>query len=201
MFEWIADMIEGGGYAGIALLMLLENVFPPIPSELIMPLAGFVAARGDLSLPLVVLAGGAGSVAGALLWYYAGLWLGGERLKKLAARHGRWLTIAPSQVDKASGWFRRHSAASVLVGRLIPAVRTLISVPAGIAGMGLSRFLVYSTIGTALWSMVLAGAGYVLEGQYDKVAGWMDPAAKLVIAAFAALYAYRVATFRSKEQN
>ncbi|WP_286192099.1 DedA family protein [Roseomonas genomospecies 6] len=194
-------MVEGGGYAGIALLMLLENVFPPIPSELIMPLAGFVAARGDLSLPLVVLAGGAGSVAGALLWYYAGLWLGGERLKRLAARHGRWLTVAPSQVDEASGWFRRHSAASVLVGRLIPAVRTLISVPAGIAGMGLARFLVYSTIGTALWSMVLAGAGYVLEGQYDKVAGWMDPAAKLVIAAFAAWYAYRVATFRPKEQN
>ncbi|MDQ2103130.1 DedA family protein [Azospirillum isscasi] len=194
-------MVESGGYAGIALLMLLENVFPPIPSELIMPLAGFVAARGDLSLPLVVLAGGAGSVAGALFWYYAGLWLGSERLKRLAARHGRWLTVAPAQVDEAAGWFRRHSAASVLAGRLIPAVRTLISVPAGIAGMGLARFLAYSTIGTALWSLVLAGAGYLLEGQYDKVSGWMDPAAKLVVAAFAAWYAYRVATFRPEERN
>ncbi|MBK3734592.1 DedA family protein [Azospirillum brasilense] len=201
MFEWIADMVEGGGYAGIALLMLLENVFPPIPSELIMPLAGFVAARGDLSLPLVVLAGTVGSVAGALFWYYAGRWLGSERLKRLAARHGRWLTVAPAQVDEATGWFRRHSAASVLIGRLIPAVRTLISVPAGIAGMGLVRFLVYSTLGTALWSLVLAGAGYLLEGQYDKVSGWMDPVAKLVIAAFAGWYAYRVATFRPQEQN
>ncbi|NUB08097.1 DedA family protein [Azospirillum sp. Vi22] len=201
MFEWITDLVESGGYAGIALLMLLENVFPPIPSELIMPLAGFVAARGDLSLPLVVLAGTVGSVAGALVWYYAGLWLGSERLKRLAARHGRWLTVAPAQVDEATGWFRRHSGASVLIGRLIPAVRTLISVPAGIAGMSLVRFLVYSTIGTALWSLVLAGAGYLLEGQYDKVSGWMDPVAKLVIAAIAGWYAYRVATFRPQEQN
>ncbi|TWA65591.1 membrane protein DedA with SNARE-associated domain [Azospirillum baldaniorum] len=201
MFEWITDLVESGGYAGIALLMLLENVFPPIPSELIMPLAGFVAARGDLSLPLVVLAGTVGSVAGALVWYYAGLWLGSERLKRLAARHGRWLTVAPAQVDEATGWFRRHSGASVLIGRLIPAVRTLISVPAGIAGMSLVRFMVYSTIGTALWSLVLAGAGYLLEGQYDKVSGWMDPVAKLVIAVIAGWYAYRVATFRPQEQN
>ena len=201
MFEWIADMIEGGGYAGIALLMLLENVFPPIPSELIMPLAGFAAARGDLSLPLVVLAGSTGSVAGALFWYYAGLWLGCERMKRLASRHGRWLTVAPVQVDEAADRFRRHSAASVLIGRLIPAVRTLISVPAGIARMGLARFLVYSTIGTALWSLVLAGAGYLLEDQYGTVSGWVDPVTKLVIVAVIAWYAYRVATFRPKEQN
>nr|WP_246499927.1 DedA family protein [Azospirillum soli] len=192
-------MVEQTGYLGIAVLMLVENVFPPIPSELIMPLAGFTAARGELSLALVVLAGTAGSVAGALFWYYVGRWLGCERLKRLAARHGRWLTLGPEEIDDAAHWFQRHCGASVFFGRLIPAVRTLISVPAGIAGMALVRFLIYSAAGTAIWSAFLAGSGYLLEDQYQKVSGWVNPVSNLILGATAVWYVYRVITFRPKE--
>ncbi|HYG88274.1 MAG TPA: DedA family protein [Azospirillum sp.] len=199
MFDWITGMVERTGYVGIALLMLLENVFPPIPSELIMPLAGFSAARGQLNLVMVVLAGTVGSVAGAMFWYYVGRWLGCERLKQLAARHGRWLTVTPGEVDAAAGWFRRHCGKSVLLGRLIPTVRTLISVPAGITEMALSKFLVYSVAGTGIWSGFLVGAGYLLEDQYERVAAWVNPVANLVIGMIAVYYIYRVATFRPRE--
>ena len=118
MFHSIVDIVSQGGYLGIFLLMLAENVFPPIPSELIMPLAGFVAARGELNIILVILAGTAGSVVGALPWYYAGALFGKDRLKRLAARHGRWLTVSPGDIDKASDWFERHDAAAVFFGRL-----------------------------------------------------------------------------------
>lgn len=199
MFDWITGLVERTGYAGIALLMFLENVFPPIPSELIMPLAGFTAARGELSLVPVVLAGTAGSVAGAVLWYWLGYRLGCERLKRFAARHGRWMTVAPEDVDQAAGWFRRHCGASVFFGRLVPAVRTLISVPAGIAEMTLGRFLLYSTLGTAVWTALLAGGGYLLEDQYQKVSGWVNPVSNVVLAACAVWYLYRVVTFRPRE--
>ena len=195
MFDWIVSFMDAAGLAGVALLMLLENVFPPIPSELVMPLAGFAAARGDMSLGGAVAAGTAGSVAGAWLWYWAGRRLGGARLKRLAARHGRWLTLSPAEIERAEAWFRRHGHVAVLLGRLVPAVRTLISVPAGIAGMGLAPFLLYSAFGTVLWTGLLAGAGYVLEGQYDRVAAWMNPVSNVVVAGLAGWYLWRVATY------
>lgn len=195
MFDWIVSAVERTGYAGIAFLMLLENVFPPIPSELIMPLAGFTAAKGELSIVGVVMAGTLGSVAGALFWYWVAKRFGIDRLKRLAERHGRWLTLSPVEIDEATGWFKRHCGQSVLVGRLIPAVRTLISVPAGIADMHLARFLLYSSLGTALWSALLAGAGYMLQDQYQKVEAYVNPVTNVVLAAAVAWYVYRVATF------
>src|SRR5687768_13383192 len=105
MFDWITAIVERTGYLGIALLMFVENVFPPIPSELIMPLAGFTAARGDLDIVLVVVAGTAGSLLGATLWYGVGKWIGPERLKRWTAAHGRWFTVSPDEVDRASKWF------------------------------------------------------------------------------------------------
>src|SRR3546814_7553399 len=107
MFDWITGLVEDGGYLGVAALMLAENLFPPIPSELIMPLAGFAAARGDLNIILVVASGAAGSLLGAVFWYAVGCWLGSERLKRWAGRHGRWLTLAPDDIDKAVAWFDR----------------------------------------------------------------------------------------------
>jgi membrane protein DedA with SNARE-associated domain len=198
MFDWVTGMVERTGYLGVALLMLAENVFPPIPSELIMPLAGFAAARGDLNPVLVVVAGTAGSLAGAVLWYHIGRRVGCARLKRWTAAHGRWLTIAPEEVDRAAGWFDRHGGKAVLIGRLIPAVRTLISVPAGIAGMPLLPFLLYSTLGTAAWSGLLAGAGYLLEDRYHTVAGYVNPVSNLVLRLAALYYLYRVATFRPR---
>ena len=198
MFDWITGLVEQTGYLGIALLMLAENVFPPIPSELIMPMAGFTAARGKLSMVGVVVAGTAGSLAGALLWYYIGRWIGLERLKRWAAKHGRWLTISPEEVDEAAAWFNRHCGKAVLVGRLIPAVRTLISVPAGVAGMALMRFLTYSALGTALWTALLAAAGYLLEDQYQKVGDYLNPVSNVILGLIVLGYLYRVITFRRR---
>ena len=196
MFDWVTGLLGQTGYLGIAFLMLAENVFPPIPSELIMPLAGFTAARSELNI--VGVAGTAGSIAGALLWYYVGRWVGCERLERNAARHGRWLTIGPEEVDDAMRWFRRHGGKAVLIGRLIPAVRTLISVPAGIFDMRLPVFLAYTGVGTAAWTALLAGAGYLLEGQYRQVSEYLNPASNAIFGVIVLWYLYRVVTFRRR---
>jgi len=198
VFEWMTGVIEQGGYPGIALLMLVENVFPPIPSELIMPMAGFQAARGELHVVPVILAGSLGSWAGAVLWYWVGRRIGTDGLKRLAARHGRWLTLSPGEVDTARGWFRRHCGKAVFLGRLVPSVRTLISVPAGMAPMALPAFLLYSAAGTLLWTAALGGAGYALEARFQEVAGWVDPVSNVVVGALVLGYLYRVLTFRSR---
>ena len=189
MFDWITGFVEQNGYLGIVLLMLLENI------------AGFTAAQGQLSLPLVIAAGTAGAVIGALLWYGAGRLLGEARVRSLAARYGRWLTVTPAEVDQAHDWFRRHGVKAVFFGRLAPAVRTLISVPAGIASMGLLKFLAYTAAGSALWTSFLAGAGYLLRDQYQQVSHWVDPVSNLVIVLLVAWYIYRVVTFNSKKTS
>ena len=195
MFDWIVGMVEQTGYLGVALLMFAENLFPPIPSELILPLAGFTAARGDLGLPMIVVSGTVGAVLGALFWYGIGRWVGSRRLKQWAARHGRWLTIAPEEVDEAATHFREHGGRAVLIGRMIPAVRTLISIPAGVSNMPLVPFLLYTTLGTAIWTSFLASAGYLLEDRYQQVSGWLNPVSNIVAAGIALWYVYRVATF------
>lgn len=201
MFAWIAGVVEQTGYLGVALLMLAENIFPPIPSEMIMPLAGFTAARGDLNIFLMVIAGSIGSLLGALAWYYVGRWMGSDRLKRWAGRHGRWMTLHPDDVDKAIDWFQRHGGGTVLVGRLIPTVRTLISVPAGIARMPLLPFLVYSGLGTVLWTTFLAGAGYLLQSQYQSIANWVNPVANAVFGLIVLAYLYRVVTFGRRGES
>lgn len=198
MFDWIVQLVAQTGYLGIALLMLAENVFPPVPSELIMPLAGFSAARGDLGLLGVIVAGTAGSVAGALFWYAIGKSVGIERLRRWTGRHGRWLTMSPAELDQAVAWFRRHAGLAVLVGRLVPAVRTLISVPAGVAGMPLPAFLAWTTIGTAVWTAFLAASGYLLEGGYERVADWLNPVTNILVVLLVLGYGYRVVTFRAQ---
>lgn len=198
MFDWITGFIDGVGLLGIAALMLLENVFPPIPSELIMPLAGFNAAQGQQSLVGVILSGSAGSLAGAWLWYFIGQRIGARRLRKLAAKHGRWLTITPEEIDQSHGWFDRYGGIAVFIGRLIPTVRTFISVPAGIAEMPLPKFLAWSAFGTVLWTSFLAVAGYMLESQYEKVIAWLDPVSTGVVVVLVAWYLWRVATYRRR---
>lgn len=196
MFDWIVDVLAQAGYLGVALLMLAENLFPPIPSELIMPLAGFVAARGDMSLVGVIAAGTLGSVLGALPWYWAGRKFGPERLKRLAGRHGRWLTVSPGEVDRARKWFDRRGRVGVLLGRLVPAVRTLISVPAGLAAMPMLPFLIYSTIGTLAWTTLLAVAGYWLQDRYEQVSAYLDPVSKGIVGLIVLTYLYRVVTWQ-----
>ncbi|KGJ11225.1 DedA family protein (plasmid) [Paracoccus versutus] len=196
MFDWVVSTIESWGYLGVLMLMVAENVFPPIPSEVIMPLAGFLAGSGRMSLTLTILVGTIGSVLGTLMWYYIGLWFGEERLKRFAARHGRLLTLSPSDIDAAHEWFQRHGAMAVFFGRMIPAIRTLISVPAGLARMPMWKFLLYTVIGSALWTGVLTFAGLMLHENYALVADWVDPLSKLVVVAVVAIYLYRVVTWK-----
>ena len=196
MFDWVLTVIESWGYPGIFLLMLGENVFPPIPSEVIMPLTGYLCGTGALSLVPAVLAGTAGSVAGTSLWYLLGRRIGAAALKRWAARHGRLMTVSPGDIDAAQGWFDRHGGKAVLLGRMIPTIRTLISVPAGIARMSWGRFLVLTTLGSLAWTGLLTGAGYVLESQYERVGAVLDPVSKLVVAVVVGVYLYRVVTWR-----
>jgi membrane protein DedA with SNARE-associated domain len=201
VFDWIVSLIDKAGYLGIALLMLLENVFPPIPSEVIMPLAGFSAAKGTLSFAGVVLSGTVGSLAGAYFWFLVGRWIGPQRLKRFAAKHGRWLTMHPDEIDQARAFFSRHQALALFLGRLIPAIRSLISVPAGVNCVPVSTFLFWSSLGTALWTVLLASAGHLLESQYEKVSEWLNPVSNVVFGGLALWYLYRVIRFRAPETS
>ncbi|GAD54032.1 MAG: membrane protein DedA with SNARE-associated domain [Limimaricola cinnabarinus] len=196
MFDFITSWIAAGGAFAVAALMFLENVFPPIPSELVMPLAGYNAATGEAHPALTLIAGLIGSVAGAWIWYEVGRRLGRERLMDWVDRHGRWLTLSREDVEKALGWFERHGAAAIFFGRMIPTVRTLISVPAGIQGMGMVKFLAYTTAGSLIWVGALFGAGYLLEAQYERVQGWLNPVTNGILGVIVLLYLWRV--FRGK---
>lgn len=169
------------GYFGIGLLMFLENLFPPIPSELIMPLAGFNIAKGKMAFLPVIAAGTLGTVLGALPWYYLGRQLDEDRLKKLLDRYGKWLQISGRDVERAKGWFDRSGQFAVLIGRLIPGVRTLISLPAGMAAMPIAPFLLYSTVGTALWVSLLTYGGYVLGDKYEEIEHLLAPFSKIIL--------------------
>ncbi len=169
------------GYLGIGLLMFLENLFPPIPSELIMPLAGFTASKGDMQLSLAIAAGTIGTVLGALPWYYAGKLLSEERLRDLADKYGKWIAVSGADIDKANRWFTRHGNKAVFLCRLVPGVRTLISLPAGINNMPLIPFLAYSTGGTILWVSFLTLAGYKLAENYERVDEYLAPVSKIVV--------------------
>jgi membrane protein DedA with SNARE-associated domain len=181
MLNWITDTISSLGYVGIGLLMFLENLFPPIPSELIMPLAGFTVARGQMQFIPAIAAGVLGTVIGALPWYYAGKILGTERLQQLADKYGKWISISSKDITKADRWFERHGGKAVFFCRLVPGVRTLISLPAGISGMHLVPFLLYSTLGTLLWVGLLTYLGYVLGDNYELVDEYLAPVSKIVV--------------------
>ncbi len=179
--EWILQVMSDLGYVGIILLMFLENVFPPIPSELIMPAAGFAAARGELSLTGVILAGSLGSVLGAVVLYGLGRMMNEQRLIALTDRYGKWLLVSSDDIRKADDWFDRHGKKIVFFGRLIPAIRSLLSIPAGMSEMPFGQFLLYTSLGTTLWSGLLAYAGYQLGNNYEAIELWIAPISKVVL--------------------
>jgi membrane protein DedA with SNARE-associated domain len=179
--DWITNTMQTLGYFGIGFLMFMENLFPPIPSELIMPLAGFTVSKGEMNFQYAVLAGVVGTLLGALPWYYAGKLLGEQRLRSLFDRYGKWLGLSGDDIDKANRWFHRHGGKAVLLCRLVPGVRTLISLPAGISEMSMAPFLLYSGIGTTLWVGLLTYAGVKLGDHYDLVEQYMAPLSKLVL--------------------
>lgn len=198
MATWIETIVQTTGVFGIAFLMFLENVFPPIPSELIMPLAGYSAAKGEANVLLVILAGTIGSLAGATFWYGVARLINHEALKDFADRRGRFITMNRRDLERADDWFDAHGHYAVLFGRLIPTVRTLISVPAGLSEMPLPRFLVFSGIGTAIWTAFLTLFGYAVGGRYTDLEHWIDPISYGIVGLIVVIYVWRVVTFRPR---
>ncbi|NNP77443.1 alkaline phosphatase [Acinetobacter sp. Ac_3412] len=158
--DWVLSIMEKLGYLGIAFLMFLDNIFPPIPSEIIMPSAGYTASKGELTLIGVIIAGSAGSILAAMLFYWIGRKVPQQRLFQFIERYGKYLRIQVTDLDKALTWFNKHGHRIVFFGRMIPAVRSLISIPAGISRMPFSKFMLYSSAGTLIWTSFLAYLGY-----------------------------------------
>jgi membrane protein DedA with SNARE-associated domain len=192
LLQTIADIMAATGTFGIFLLMLAENIFPPIPSEAIMPVAGFAAAQGKLDPIVAFLAGTAGAVLGNAAWYEVSRAIGQARIERLADRYGRYLGIMGEDVREASALLVRWGVWAVLLCRLLPGPRTLISVPAGIARINRTVFYVATTIGTAVWTAFLMTAGWLLEGQWDRIEHWMEPLAIAVIAAVLLTYVWHL---------
>jgi len=181
--ELIGSAVEANplmGYVVIAAVMLLENVFPPIPSELVMPLGGFYVQQGKLELVPVILAGLIGTVLGAWFWYGIGRLINEQRIEHWLERHGKWIGISPADLARSRRWFNRHGSAVVFWGRIIPGVRTLVSVPAGIELMAQVPFLAWTTAGSLIWIIVLTLLGQGLGEGYQRVELWIEPLAKLV---------------------
>ncbi|WP_458095269.1 DedA family protein [Roseomonas sp. WA12] len=192
MLQTIADFMAATGVAGIFLLMLAENIFPPIPSEAIMPVAGFAAAQGQLNPLAVFLAGTAGAILGNAIWYEAARAVGQARVEHFADRYGRYVGIIGQDVRDASALLVRWGVWAVLVCRCLPGPRTLISVPAGIARMGRPSFYLATIIGTAAWTGFLMTAGWLLQGQWERIGHWMEPLAIAVVAAAVLTYAWHL---------
>ena len=177
---WVQDVIEQLGYVGVALLVVAENVFPPIPSEIVLPFAGFVAQRGSESVIIMILAATVGSVAGALIMYWIAAVIGDERLHAFTRKFGKWVQIREADLTRAEEWFDRHATSAVLIGRCVPLIRSVVSIPAGFRRMKLVPYIAYTFLGSLVWNILLIGAGALLGDNWERVGDVMSPIQKLV---------------------
>lgn len=189
---FVTDVVNALGYVGVAILVAVENLFPPIPSEVILPLAGFVAGQGDASLVGMILAATAGSVVGSWILYGIAAAVGPDRFHRFIVRYGKWVRITERDLDRAEAWFDRRSNAAVLIGRCIPLVRSLVSIPAGFRRMPFVRFTVLTAIGSAIWNAALITAGAVLGDRWRRVGDIVGLFQGVVIVVIVALLAYAV---------
>jgi membrane protein DedA with SNARE-associated domain len=199
MTAWVISLMSSLGYWGIALLMFLENLFPPIPSELIMPLAGFTVAQGKMNFWGAVFAGTVGTMAGTYAWYYLGRLVNYQRLQAGAERYGKWIRVSAHDIDRVNDWFNKYGTKAVFFGRMVPGIRTLISLPAGINNMPFTTFTIYSTVGTLLWTLALTTAGFLLGENYASIEQYLAPISKLVIFGLIGLIGYWI--FRQIRSN
>lgn len=199
--QWVQDVIESLGYLGVALLVIAENLFPPIPSEIVLPFAGFVARRGDGSVVVMVVASTVGSVVGALVLYAIAAAIGPERIHAFVVRFGKWFGVKESDMVRAEEWFDRRSNVAVLVGRCVPLIRSLVSIPAGFRRMRFSSFVVLTAIGSAVWNVALIGAGAALGDQWDRVGDYVGIFQWIVILAIVAAAARFVLVKRRARQT
>ncbi len=174
MKDWIFTFMEEHGYIGIMLVIALENLFPPIPSEIVLPFGGFMTTRTGLTVPGVVLASTLGSVIGAIILYSIGRIVNVDQLERFIGRWGHILRVSRKDVRTAEGWFIRYGNWTVFFCRLIPVVRSLISIPAGMARMGLASFILYSTMGTLVWNTILVSLGAFLGASWEEVLQYVE---------------------------
>lgn len=186
----IEQIIGTLGYGGIALLMVIENIFPPIPSELVVPFAGFLISRGEMNFFAVVLASSIGTLIGTTFLYYLGKWLGEERLRLLLRNYGRYFFFPEKNYDKALEAFHKYDKAVVFWSRLVPGLRSVISLPAGVANMPLPRFLFYTTLGTLVWNTLLAGGGVLLGNNWSQMMEFVDRFKYIVLPIIAGLIVF-----------
>lgn len=174
LYEWIRSIILNLGYVGICFLIALENIFPPIPSEFLLPFVGFLVGQGQFNFLFVLISATIGSVLGALVFYYLGGWIGEKRFRSFIKKYGKYLLLGDKDIDKAKSWFDKHGNWAVLTGRFLPGIRSYISLPAGINKMPLVQFVILTTIGSVLWNAVLISLGWVLGSQWQKLNQYLN---------------------------
>ena len=190
--QFVTDVVNTLGYVGVALLVAVENLFPPIPSEVILPLAGFVAGNGDASLIGMILAATIGSVVGSWILYGVSAAVGPDRFHRFVVRYGKWIRLTERDLERAERWFDRRANAAVFIGRCIPLIRSIISVPAGFRRMPFLRFTLLSALGSAIWNTALIGAGAILGDRWRQVGDAVGLFQGVVIVAIAGLLAFGV---------
>ena len=198
---WAQDVIEQFGYVGVALLVVVENVFPPIPSEIVLPFAGFVAQRGGESVVIMILAATVGSVGGALIMYWIAAVIGDERLHAFTRKFGKWVQIREVDLTRAEEWFDRHATSAVLLGRCVPLIRSVVSIPAGIRRMKLVPYIAYTFAGSLVWNILLIGAGALLGDNWERVGSYVGVFQWVVIALVIAVIArFTFGVYRRRNQ-
>ena len=178
---WVESIISTMGYPGLYLVMFLENVFPPIPSEVVLPLAGSLTLTGKFSIPMITIVGMLGSLTGAFLFYGLGKWLGEPRVRLLMAKFGKYALLSTADLDRSLEWFEKYDDWVIFFSRMVPIVRSLISIPAGIASMNFAKFSFYTILGTALWSFVLSFGGRLLGEQWPLIADYINTYQNVVL--------------------
>lgn len=185
--NFATDVVDALGYLGVALLIALENVFPPIPSEVVLGLAGYTAAQGDATVIGMIIAATIGSVVGAWVLYGFAAAVGPLRLRAIVIRYGGWIGFSEPDLDRAEAWFDRRSRIAVLLCRCIPLIRSLISIPAGFRRMPLGVFTIFTLLGSLVWNTVLVTAGYLLADQWDRILDFTEPFQEVVVVILALL--------------
>ncbi|MCG3419690.1 DedA family protein [Oceanobacillus jordanicus] len=202
MENWITNIMEQFGYLGILLMMALENLFPPIPSEIVLPFGGFLTTYTNITVWGVVIAATIGSLLGAIVLYWIGTLLDVDRLERIIKRWGRIARIKVKDVHKADAWFDKYGYWTVLIGRMVPVVRSLISIPAGMSNMRFGLFMLFTVIGTLIWNSILITVGVILGESWHDITSFMDIYSDIVYFFLAVIFAILLYLyFRKKRQR
>ncbi len=201
MTDWIVRLIDAGGYWGIGFLMVLENVFPPIPSELIMGIGGIRVGQGRMDVLPLLIAGTIGTTIGNFFWYLVGYILGFERLKPLVDRYGRWLTLRWRDIEWLDRCFERHGEKIVFIFRFMPVFRTAVSLPAGLFRMTMLRFAIWTAGGALIWNIVLVAGGYYLGAHFSRIDDWLAPIVNISIGWIVIAYIWRLARWKDEKAD